>query len=333
MGKSKLSDNAIKRIGIFTSGGDAPGMNAAIRALVRLATFYDIEVIGFYEGFNGLIENRFIELNKRSVGGILQQGGTFLKSARSKAFRTKEGRRKAFETIQHHKIDGLIGIGGDGTLTGLHVFFEEFNIPGLGIPGTIDNDLNGTDATLGFDTAVNTVVSLIDKIRDTANSHNRVFFIEVMGRDSGFIALHASIASGASAMMIPETDISVDGLIEKLNERHLNGKQSSIVIVSEGNINGNAIELTQRIKEKCPEFHPRVTILGHLQRGGSPTANDRILAARFAQSALEFLMEGKYSGMTGLQKNEMVFVPLASAVKNQSIINPELLHLSDILSL
>lgn len=333
MGKLKSSDKSVKRIGIFTSGGDSPGMNAAIRALVRLATHNEIEVIGFYEGFNGLVENKFIFLNKRSVGGILQKGGTFLKSARSNAFRTKEGREKAFQTIKNHKIDGLIGIGGDGTLTGLNVFFEEYNIPGVGIPGTIDNDLNGTDSTLGFDTAVNTVVELIDKIRDTANSHNRVFFIEVMGRDSGFIALHASIASGASAMMIPETDISVDDLVDKLNERHLNGKQSSIVIVSEGNINGNAMELTQRIKEKHPEFHPRVTILGHLQRGGSPTANDRILAARFSQYAIQFLMEGKYSGMTGLQKNEIVFVPLSQAVKTQSPINQELLHLSDILSL
>lgn len=332
MEKLQLSDK-IKRIGLFTSGGDSPGMNAAIRAVVRVASHYQISVVGFYEGYNGLISDDSIELNNRSVAGILHQGGTMLRSARSGEFKTEKGRRKAFETIKNQNIDGLIGIGGDGTLTGLKVFQEEFGVPGIGIPGTIDNDLNGTDFTLGFDTAVNTVVSLIDKIRDTANSHNRVFFVEVMGRDSGFIALNASIASGASAMMLPETDISVDQLIDHLNIRYNSGKKSSIVIVSEGNINGNAYELTQRIKEKCPNFHPRVTVLGHLQRGGSPSANDRILAARYAQFAVELLQNGETFGMTGIQKNEMIFVPLDKATKVHPEINKDLLKLSDVLSL
>ncbi len=322
----------INRIGIFTSGGDSPGMNAAIRALVRVASHYNIDIIGFYEGYNGLIANDYIALDNRSVGEILHRGGTMLKSARSKAFKTKEGRAKAYKNVTNLGIDGLIAIGGDGTLTGLKVFYEEFGIPGIGIPGTIDNDLSGTDLTLGFDTAVNTVVNLIDKIRDTANSHNRVFFVEVMGRDSGFIALNSAIASGASAIMLPETDISVESLIDMLDIRHKSGKKSSIVIVSEGNINGNAFELTQRIKETQPHFHPRVTILGHLQRGGSPSANDRILAARFSQAAIEFLMEGKHFGMTGIQQNKMVFVPLGHAVKEHPGLNPDLLNLSEILS-
>ena len=329
----KLKSSAsIKRIGIFTSGGDSPGMNAAIRALVRVATHYNVKVIGFYEGYNGLVENRYEELDNRSVGEILHRGGTILKSARSKAFKTKEGREKAFNNLKDLKIDGLVAIGGDGTLTGLKVFYEEFGIPGIGIPGTIDNDLSGTDLTLGFDTAVNTVVNLIDKIRDTANSHNRVFFVEVMGRDSGFIALNSAIASGASAMMLPETDISVESLIDMLDIRHKSGKKSSIVIVSEGNINGNAFELTQRIKESQPHFHPRVTVLGHLQRGGSPSANDRILAARFSQAAIEFLLEGKHFGMTGIQQNQIVFVPLDKAVKEHPGLNQDLLNLSEILS-
>ncbi|MGB1294264.1 MAG: 6-phosphofructokinase [Flavobacteriales bacterium] len=332
MEKLKYSDN-IKKIGVFTSGGDAPGMNAAIRAVVRIAEYYGIEVVGFVEGYNGLIENNYLNLTNRDVAGILHQGGTMLKSARSKSFKTKEGREKAYQTIKQHHVDGLIAIGGDGTLRGLKIFFEEYNIPGIGIPGTIDNDLNGTDFTLGFDTAVNTVVSLIDKIRDTANSHNRVFFVEVMGRDSGFIALNSAIASGASAMMLPETDISVDQLIEMLNIRHSKGKKSSIVIVSEGNINGNAMELTQRIKEKSPDFHPRVTVLGHLQRGGSPSASDRILAARYAQFAIELLLQGENFGMAGVQKNKMVFVPLEKATKMHPPLSEDLLRLSDVLSL
>lgn len=332
MEKLKYSDN-IKKIGVFTSGGDSPGMNAAIRAVVRIAEYYGIEVVGFVEGYNGLIENNYLNLTNRDVAGILHQGGTMLKSARSKAFKTKEGREKAYQTIKQHNVDGLIAIGGDGTLRGLKIFFEEYYIPGIGIPGTIDNDLNGTDFTLGFDTAVNTVVSLIDKIRDTANSHNRVFFVEVMGRDSGFIALNSAIASGASAMMLPETDISVDQLIEMLNIRHSKGKKSSIVIVSEGNINGNAMELTQRIKEKSPDFHPRVTVLGHLQRGGSPSASDRILAARYAQFAIELLLQGENFGMAGIQKNKMVFVPLEKATKMHPPLSEDLLRLSDVLSL
>lgn len=331
MEKLKSSAN-IKRIGIFTSGGDSPGMNAAIRALVRIASHYNIEVIGFYEGYKGLINNNYKTLDNRAVGEILHRGGTILRSARSKAFKTKEGRSKAFNNLKNLHIDGLVAVGGDGTLTGLKVFYEEYGIPGIGIPGTIDNDLSGTDLTLGFDTAVNTVVELIDKIRDTANSHNRVFFVEVMGRDSGFIALNSAIASGASAMMLPETDISVETLIEMLDIRHKSGKKSSIVIVSEGNINGNAVELTQRIKEIQPNFHPRVTVLGHLQRGGSPTANDRILAARFSEAAIRFLMDGKHYGMTGIQKNEMVFVPLDKAVKEHPRLNQDLLNLSEILS-
>lgn len=326
------SSDKFRRIGIFTSGGDSPGMNAAIRGLVRVATHYNIQVVGFYEGYNGLIANNHVLLDNRSVGEILHRGGTILKSARSKAFKTAEGRAQAYQNIKDLEIDGLVAIGGDGTLTGLKVFYEDYGIPGIGIPGTIDNDLSGTDLTLGFDTAVNTVVSLIDKIRDTANSHNRVFFVEVMGRDSGFIALNSAIASGASAMMLPETDVSVEQLIDMLDIRHKSGKKSSIVIVSEGNINGNAFELTQRIKESQPHFHPRVTVLGHLQRGGSPSANDRILAARFSQAAIEYLLEGKKYGMTGIQQNKVCFVPLDKAVKEHPGLDPDLLKLSEILS-
>ncbi len=332
MEASKLSDNKIKKIGVFTSGGDSPGMNAAIRAVVRAAKHYDLEIIGFLNGYDGLVQNEYKVLNTRTVAHILQQGGTFLKSARSKAFRSAEGRQKAFENLKALKVDALIAIGGDGTLTGLRVFQQEFGIPGIGIPGTIDNDLYGTDSTLGFDTAVNTVVDCIDKIRDTANSHDRLFFIEVMGRDSGFIALNSAVASGAFAVMLPETDISLESLISLLHRNRIKGKQSSIVIVAEGNINGNASEIAKALEEKHPDYACRVTILGHLQRGGKPNYFDRLLAAKFGVKAVEALIEGNTNCMVGIQKNEMILVPIEKAIKVHPDIDRELLRISSILS-
>ncbi len=328
----KLSDNNIKKIGVLTSGGDSPGMNAAIRAVVRAAKHYDLDVVGFLNGYDGLVKNEYRDLNRRTVAHILQQGGTFLKSARSKDFMTAEGRKKAYENLQNLEVDALIAIGGDGTLTGLKVFQQEFGIPGIGIPGTIDNDLFGTDYTLGFDTAVNTVVDCIDKIRDTANSHDRLFFIEVMGRDSGFIALNSAVASGAFAVMLPETDISLDSLISLLQRNRIKGKESSIVIVAEGNINGNASEIAKALEKKHPDYACRVTILGHLQRGGKPNYFDRILAAKFGVKAVEALIQGNKNYMVGIQKNEMVLVPIEKAIKTHPDIDRELLRISTILS-
>jgi 6-phosphofructokinase 1 len=332
MEASKSFDKQIKKIGVFTSGGDSPGMNAAIRAVVRAANHYNLEVIGFFNGYDGLIQNDHKVLTSRTVAHILQNGGTFLKSARSNAFRTTEGRKQAFENLKTLEIDALIAIGGDGTLTGLKFFQQEFGIPGIGIPGTIDNDLYGTDYTLGFDTAVNTVVECIDKIRDTANSHNRLFFIEVMGRDSGFIALNSAIASGAFAVMLPETDISLDALIALLQNNRMKGKQSSIVIVAEGNTNGNASDIAKALENKHPDYACRVTILGHLQRGGKPSYFDRQLAARFGVKAVESLLDGATNVMVGIQKNKMVLVPVEKATKMHPDIDRELLRISSILS-
>jgi len=323
----------IKKIAVFTSGGDAPGMNAAVRSVVRTCAFHNIECVGVYQGYEGIMNGDFEVLGARSVRGILNKGGTILKSARSKAFRTKEGRKKAHDQLEKAGIDALVAIGGDGTFTGAMIFNEEFGFPVMGIPGTIDNDIFGTTHTLGFDTALNTVVEAIDKIRDTASSHNRLFFIEVMGRDVGHIALNVGIAGGAEEILIPEEDLGLDRLVESLNKSRTSGKSSSIVIVAEGDkIGKNIFELKDFVDENMEGYDVRVSVLGHMQRGGSPSCFDRVLASRMGVKAVESLMEGKTNYMVGLKNNKMELTPLDQAIKGKSKINLELLRVSDIMS-
>ncbi|WP_405292721.1 6-phosphofructokinase [Algibacter sp. Ld11] len=325
--------NKIKKIGVFTSGGDAPGMNAAIRSVVRSCAYYNIECIGIYRGYEGLMEGDFESMDARSVKGIINKGGTILKSARSKEFRTKEGRQKAFDQLNKAGIDALVAIGGDGTFTGALVFNEEFDFPVMGIPGTIDNDIVGTSHTLGFDTAQNTVVEAIDKIRDTASSHNRLFFIEVMGRDVGHIALNVGIAGGAEEILIPEEDLGLDRLVESLNKSRKSGKSSSIVVVAEGDkIGKNIFELKDYVDENMEGYDVRVSVLGHMQRGGSPSCFDRVLASRMGVKAVDSLLEGKSNYMVGLMNNKMKLTPLDNAIKGKTKINLELLRVSDIMS-
>lgn len=324
----------IKKIGVLTSGGDAPGMNAAIRSVVRTCAFHNIECVGIYRGYQGLIEGDFKEMGPRSVKNIINKGGTILKSARSKDFMKEEGRKVAFDNIQKQEIDSLIVIGGDGSFTGGLVFSKEFDIPVIGIPGTIDNDIYGTSHTLGFDTALNTVVEAIDKIRDTANSHNRLFFIEVMGRDAGHIALNAGIGAGAEDILIPEEDLGLEHLLDSLNRSKVSGKTSSIVVVAEGeNTTGkNVMELKEYVEKNMPEYDVRVSVLGHLQRGGSPSCFDRVLASRLGVKAVESLLEGKSGYMVGLINDKMALTPLEQAIKGHSGIDHELLRVSDIMS-
>lgn len=323
----------IKRIGVMTSGGDSPGMNAAIRAVVRTCAYYETECIGIYHGYQGMIAGDFIELNARSVKGIINKGGTFLKSARSKEFMTKEGRQKAFDNLKAANIDALITIGGDGTFTGAIIFNREFNFPVIGIPGTIDNDIAWTSHTLGYDTALNTVVDAVDKIRDTASSHDRLFFIEVMGRDAGHIALNVGIGAGAEEILIPEENLGLERLLESLEKSKQSGKASSIVIVAEGDKSGkNVFELKDYIDKNLPEYDVRVSVLGHLQRGGSPSCFDRVLASRMGVAAVESLLEGKSNLMVGLISDEIALTPLENAIKGQSKINKELIRVSDIMS-
>ena len=323
----------IKKLAVLTSGGDAPGMNSAIRSVVRTCAYHNIECVGVYRGYEGLIEGDFKQMNARSVRGILNKGGTILKSARSKEFRTKEGRQKAYEHLIKNEIDGLVVIGGDGSFTGAIIFNEEFGFPVMGIPGTIDNDIVGTSHTLGFDTALNTVVEAIDKIRDTASSHNRLFFIEVMGRDVGHIALNVGIAGGAEEILIPEEDLGLDRLVDSLDRSRLSGKTSSIVIVAEGDkIGKNIFELKDYVDENMEGYDVRVSVLGHMQRGGSPSCFDRVLASRMGVKAVESLLEGKTNFMVGLISNKMELTPLAKAIKGKTKINLELLRVSDIMS-
>ena len=323
----------IKKIAVLTSGGDAPGMNSAIRSVVRTCAYHNIECVGVYRGYEGLIEGDFKQMNARSVRGILNKGGTILKSARSKEFRTKEGRQKAYKHLVENDIDGLVVIGGDGSFTGAIIFNEEFGFPVMGIPGTIDNDIVGTSHTLGFDTALNTVVEAIDKIRDTASSHNRLFFIEVMGRDVGHIALNVGIAGGAEEILIPEEDLGLDRLVDSLNRSRLSGKTSSIVIVAEGDkIGKNIFELKDYVDENMEGYDVRVSVLGHMQRGGSPSCFDRVLASRMGVKAVESLLEGKTNYMVGLISNKMELTPLEKAIKGKTKINLELLRVSDIMS-
>ena len=323
----------IKKLAVLTSGGDSPGMNAAIRSVVRTCAYHNIECLGVYRGYEGLMEGDFELMNARSVRGIINKGGTILKSARSKAFRTKEGRQQAFNKLVEAEVDGLVAIGGDGTFTGAMIFNEEFDFPVMGIPGTIDNDIVGTSHTLGFDTALNTVVDAIDKIRDTASSHNRLFFIEVMGRDVGHIALNVGIAGGAEEILIPEEDLGLDRLVESLNKSRKSGKSSSIVVVAEGDkIGKNIFELKDYVDENMEGYDVRVSVLGHMQRGGPPSCFDRVLASRMGVKAVESILEGKTNYMVGLLNGKMELTPLDNAIKGKTKINLELLRVSDIMS-
>lgn len=323
----------VKKIAVLTSGGDAPGMNAAIRAVVRTCAFYDIECVGVYRGYQGMIEGDFKEMNARSVNNIINKGGTILKTARSEAFRTKEGRKKAFKKLQEKGVDSFVVIGGDGSFTGAMIFNKEFNFPVIGIPGTIDNDIFGTNYTLGYDTALNTVVEAIDKIRDTASSHNRLFFVEVMGRDVGYIALNAGVGAGAEEILIPEEDLGLDRMLESLKKSRKSGKTSSIVVVAEGDKTGkNVFELAEYVEENLQDYEVRVSVLGHMQRGGSPSCFDRVLASRMGVKAVEVLMEGKSNFMTGIKDNKICLTPLEMAVKGKTKINMELLRVSDIMT-
>lgn len=324
----------IKKIGVLTSGGDSPGMNAAIRAVVRTCAFHNIECAGVYRGYQGMIEGDFKEMGPRSVNNIINKGGTILKSARSKEFMTEEGRKKAHDNLVKHGIDALVVIGGNGSFTGGLLFNKEFGFPVIGIPGTIDNDIYGTSFTLGYDTALNTVVEVIDKIRDTASSHNRLFFIEVMGRDAGHIALNAGIGAGAEEILIPEEDMGLDRLLDSLRKSKASGKSSSIVVIAEGDkIGKNAFELKDYVEENMPEYDVRVSILGHMQRGGAPSCFDRVLASRLGVKAVETLLEGNSNYMVGLYKDEIILTPLEQAVKGKSHVDKELIRVSDIVSI
>jgi len=323
----------IKKIAVMTSGGDAPGMNAAIRAVVRTISYYKLDSIGIYRGYEGLIEGDFKKMDARSVHHIIQKGGTILKSARSKEFRTKEGRKKAHENLVKENIDALIVIGGDGSFTGGMIFSREYDFPVIGIPGTIDNDIFGTDFTIGYDTALNTAVEVIDKIRDTASSHNRLFFVEVMGRHAGFIALNAGIGAGAEEILIPEEDMGLDRLLISLEKSRRSGKTSSLVVVAEGDKTGeNVFDLASYVEENLPQYEVRVSILGHMQRGGSPSCFDRVLASRMGVKAVELLIDGKSNLMVGIQNNKMVAIELENAVKEHHKMNKEILRISDIMS-
>ncbi len=323
----------ISKIGVFTSGGDAPGMNAALRAVVRAAIYYNKEVFGIMQGYEGMIDGDIVKLGARSVGNIIQRGGTILKSARSKEFRTKEGREKAYQSLQKYGIDSLIAIGGDGTFTGLHKFYEEFKVPSVCIPGTIDNDLAGTDFTIGYDTATNTAVEAIDKIRDTALSHDRLFFVEVMGRNSGYIAINSGIAGGAVATIIPEESTSFDELYKILEQGGKTNRKSSLVVVAEGSKIGGANELARKVAERSDYFDIKVTILGHLQRGGSPTYFDRVLASRLGVAAVEGLLNGENDVMVGVRNNKIVYNSFDSIMNYHHEIDAEALRISKILSI
>ena len=326
----------VNKIAVLTSGGDAPGMNAAIRAVVRTCSYHDVEVLGIYRGFQGMIENDFVELNARSVRNIINKGGTFLKSARSEGFRTKEGRESAYKNLTNNGVEALVVIGGDGTFTGALSFSQEFGFPVMGIPGTIDNDIYGTTHTIGYDTALNTVVDAIDKIRDTASSHNRMFFVEVMGRDSGFIALNSGIGGGAERIIIPEKNIPAEVLLEDIDRGKRRGKTSNIIVVAEGNTAGKAVfELKEYVEQKRPEYDIRVSVLGHMQRGGTPTCYDRVLATRMGVKAVESLLEGNSQYMVGINNDRMELIPLEKAVKenDESKIDKDLIRITDIMSM
>ena len=323
----------IKKVGVLTSGGDSPGMNAAIRSVVRTCAYHDIECAGIYRGYQGMIEGDFIPMGPRTVHNIINKGGTILKSARSKEFMTVEGRKTAHEQLVKAGIDALVVIGGDGSFTGAEIFNKEFDFPVMGIPGTIDNDIFGTSHTLGYDTALNTVVECIDKIRDTASSHNRLFFVEVMGRDAGHIALNAGIGGGAEEVLIPEEELGLERLVESLKKSKAAGKSSSIVVIAEGDkIGKNVFELKDYVEANLPEYEIRVSVLGHMQRGGAPSCYDRVLASRLGVKAVESLLEGKSNFMVGMLNDQVTLTPLLQAIKGESVIDRELLRVSEIMS-
>lgn len=327
-------DSKISKIGLFTSGGDAPGMNAAIRAVVRACAFYKKEAYGIMRGYEGMIEGDLVKLGPRSVGNIIQRGGTILKTARSEEFRTPEGRKKAYENLKEEGIDALVAIGGDGTFTGLHRFYEEFNIPSICIPGTIDNDLPGTDYTIGYDTATNTAVEAIDRIRDTALSHNRLFFVEVMGRNSGYIAMNSGIAGGATAIILPEESITFDQLFNMLGAEKETSKKSNLIVVAEGSKIGDATTLAKKVAERSSYFDIKVTVLGHLQRGGTPTYFDRVLASKMGIAAIEGLLAGHKDVMVGIKDNKIVYNSFDTIMTQKyHEIDPEALRIAKILSI
>jgi 6-phosphofructokinase 1 len=322
----------IKNIGLFTSGGDAPGMNAAIRAVVRSAIYYGLEVTGIRRGYEGMINGDMFPMNIKSVSNIIQRGGTMLKTARSENFRTVKGRKQAFKQLKENNVDALVAIGGDGTFRGAKEFGEEFDFPIVGMPGTIDNDLCGTDFTIGYDTAINTVIDAVDKIRDTAESHNRLFIVEVMGRDSGLIALRTGIAAGAETILIPESKTDINAVFDRL-ENGRKDKTSKIIMLAENGVTGDAFEVGRLIKEKFPNYDTRVSILGHIQRGGRPTCMDRVLASRTGVAAVEALIAGRRNEMIGLIHNEIAFTPFELAVKHNTSINPDFLKIVEILAI
>jgi len=323
----------MKKIAVFTSGGDSPGMNACIRAVVRAAIYYKIEVLGIRRGYKGMINDDFIPMDSKSVSYILHKGGTILGSARSDEFRTVQGRKKAYDNLKKHGIEGIVGIGGDGTFTGANIFMQEYpDIAIVGTPGTIDNDLYGTDFTIGYDTAINTAMEAIDKIKDTADSHDRLFFVEVMGRDVGFIAARAGIAAGAKAILIPESKTNIDKLVQQLLDNAAQKKMSNIVVVAEGDDEGGALEISQKVKAQTDIFDIRVTILGHMQRGGSPSCMDRVLASRLGVAAVEALLENKKGVMLGLTHRKITTTPFEKAIKYHTKMNAEMEELSKILS-
>ena len=328
-----MKESAVKKIAVFTSGGDSPGMNAALRAVVRTASYYKIECFGVREGYNGLIHDDFTKMGPRSVKNIITEGGTILKSARSKEFMTKEGRQKAYDNCVKHEIDGIVCIGGDGTFKGAKVFTEEFGVKIIGVPATVDNDIFGTDNTIGNDTALNTAMEAIDKIRDTATSHNRVFFVEVMGRDAGFIALNSGLATGAIDILIPERKDSIEDLFATFERAEKAGKASSIVVVAEGEKLGSIYDIAKATQNGFPDYDIRVTVLGHIQRGGSPSCADRVLASRLGYGAVIGLMEGKNNVMAGMQSNKLIYTSIEEAIKKHNELDQELLKISEILAI
>ena len=322
----------IKNIGVYTSGGDSPGMNAAIRAVVRTAIYYELEVTGIRRGYDGMIKGDIFPMNRKSVSNIIQRGGTILKTARSEQFKTPEGRKVAYEQLKKNGVDALVAIGGDGTFTGARIFGHEYDIPVVGLPGTIDNDLCGTDFTIGYDTAINTVIDAVDKIRDTAESHDRLFIVEVMGRDSGLIALRTGIASGAEAILIPESKTDLQSVFERL-ETGRKDKSSKIIMLAESGEAGDAFEIGRQIKEKFPNYDTRISILGHIQRGGRPSCMDRVLASRVGVAAVEALRNGHRNEMIGLIHNQIAYTPFEHATKHNADINPDFLKIVEILSI
>lgn len=326
------NDSPIRKIGVLTSGGDAPGMNAAVRAVVRTSIYYGREVVGIYHGYRGLIEKSFKAMGTGDVSSIIQLGGTILKTARSKEFMTKEGRELAYNNLKAEGIDALVVIGGDGTFTGARIFSQEFGFPIVGVPGTIDNDLYGTDFTIGYDTALNTIIEAVDKIRDTATAHERLFFIEVMGRDAGYLALNGGIASGAEAVLIPEADTDITTLENFIQCGFRKSKSSSIVLVAEGEKAGGAFHIAKQVENDFPQYDVRVTVLGHVQRGGSPTASDRILASRLGIASVEALLDDQQSVMVGIVNDEIQLVPFSRAIKYDKKLNPDLFKAIKILS-